>query len=289
MLCTTDEGKLTESVIKFCEPYSERNSLSSVITFGPDIVSKRKDAFKILATNVEKLFLSADLPLSSRNGNRVRWKIKSADTLLKYSLCFADQAQLLYNGATLKNRINQSLAESGDVSYYHGRYFNSRVRYQYALMELPMSESVSDSGFSYFMSRTMDTSRQSLDYIRVKTRIINSVGLLYQTRGKFVQAGELLNWALEKRENILGRSSPEYVNSLHNLAVFKKDLGYYEEADSIFNLLIPLFKELFSTQSIQYVALLNNRAMLLAELGRNKEASQLLDEAIEPWSDRTES
>jgi len=37
--------------------------MSSFITFGPNIVGKKKDAFKIIAKNVEKLFLSPDLPL----------------------------------------------------------------------------------------------------------------------------------------------------------------------------------------------------------------------------------
>ncbi|TMI65805.1 MAG: hypothetical protein E6H07_07820 [Bacteroidetes bacterium] len=54
------EEKLKESEIRICEPYTVRNTMSGLFAVGPDIVGKRKDAFKIVERNVEKLFL---LPL----------------------------------------------------------------------------------------------------------------------------------------------------------------------------------------------------------------------------------
>ena len=104
--------------------------------------------------------------------------------------------------------------------------------------------------------------------------------MLFETRGKFVQAEELLSTAMQTREKWLGKTSREYLNSLFNLAVLKKDMGDYDEADSIFNYLQPVFEKLFTSNSLEHIALLNNKAMLLGELGRTKEAIQLLDTAL---------
>ena len=273
------EEKVKQSEISLCEPYTERNSMSGLFAIGPDIVGKKKDAFKMLGKNADKLFLSPDVPLFSRNSiSGSKHIVKPADTLLKYSLSFADQSQMMYDGGKLKTYINQSFMEAGDVSYYNGKYFNSRMRYLHALGELPGGEPTADSGFSDLIK--VDASKHSTDYIKIFTRAISSAGMLYQTRGKFVKAEALLNRAMEMRRNWLGESSPEYLNSLHNVAVLKKDMGMYDEAESIFNNLIPVFKSLFNENSLQYVAILNNKAMLFAELGRTKEAIQLLDEAL---------
>jgi len=281
-LYNSDE-KLKETEISICESYTERNSMSGFITFGPDIVGKRKDAFKIVGKNVEKLFLSPGLPLFSKNDARQKFKIRRIDTLLKYSLSFADQSQMLYDGSPLKTMFNRSFIEWGDVSYYNGKYFNSRVRYSYAFLEMPGSERNDDAGFSDII--TPDLSDLSIGYVKIYSRALSSVGMLYQTRGKFTEAEALLSRAMDMRATHLGQISPEYVNSLHNLAVLKKDKGDYDQADSIFNYLQPVFEKLFTTHSIQYVALLNNKAMLLAELGRTKEAIQLLDTALKTGAD----
>ena len=273
------EEKLSESVISICEPYSERASLSGFITFGPDIVGKRKDAIKIIEKNVEKLFLTPGLPLFSKNSSRKITKIPAIDTTLKYLLSFADQAQLMYDGGPLKTRFNRSFMEWGDVSYYNGKYFNARMRYAYAFVELPYGETGLDSAFSDLVM--LDTNIRNTNYIKVYTRAITSVGMLYETRGKFTQAELLLNKALQTREKWFGKNSREYLNSLFNLAVLKKDMGLYDEAETMFNYLQPVIKELFSVNSPQYITLLNNKSLLYAELGRTKEAIQMLDEALE--------
>ena len=268
----------TPNKTRICEPFTTRNVISGLFAAGPDIVGKSKHAFVIVGKNAEKLFLSPGIPLFSRKSNSRILKIKPVDTLLKYSLSFADHSQMMYDGSRLKTYINQPLSESGDVSYYNGKYFNSRMRYWYATQELPGAESQADLGFSNFLNAELD--QKSDAYAKVFTRIISTVGMLYQTRGKFAQADQLLTHAMQKRKTWIGTNSPEYLNSLHNIAVLKKDMGLYDEADSLFNYLQPVFKELYTPNSAQYILILNNRAMLLAELGRTQEAIQLLDESL---------
>lgn len=271
------EEKLTESEIRVCEFYTKRGVASGLLAAGPDVVSKRKDAFKIIAKNAEKLILSDGQPIFSRIHNQNRRKIIPSDTLLKYSLSFADQAQMAYDGLRLKTGFSEVWSmEPGDVAYYNGKYFNSYARYRYAMESVPGA-----SGFYDLRSmHGVDTGYLNNEDVKFYTRLASTMGMLYQTRGKFVQASALLTRSMELRRSRFGNTSPEYINSLHNIAVLKKDMGLYDEADSIFNYLVPVFERLFTTKSLQYVIILNNKAMLLAELGRSKEAIQLLDEAL---------
>jgi CHAT domain-containing protein/tetratricopeptide (TPR) repeat protein len=260
------ETKPKELEISIREFYTERDVISGFLAAGPDVVGKRKDVVNIIARNADKLFLSSDLRNLSDQVNRNNWKISRRDTALKYSLSFADQSQMVYEGGLkLKVAINKSFIESGDIAYYNGKYFNSRVRYWMAFQNFPNG---------------LDTGYFNNEAAKMYSRLTTTIGMLWQTRGKFVKAEELQTLSMNLRLGRFGRNSPEYINSVHNLAVLKKDMGMYDEADSIFNYLTPVFERLFGTNSLEYVVLLNNKAMLLAELGRTKEASQLLDEAL---------
>jgi hypothetical protein len=56
---STEEHSLLP--INVCQPYTKRPSFSGLITFGPDVVGKRKDAFKIIAKNADKFLSSVSL------------------------------------------------------------------------------------------------------------------------------------------------------------------------------------------------------------------------------------
>lgn len=294
------------SQIGKCEYYTDRQVVSGLFAMGPNILKKKKDAFKQIPKNagfylteINNVLRIADngfynestaqpkgLEIGALQGSYKRniepKKVEPVDTLLKYSLSFAGQSQIMYDGTSLKTRIfNQPLCQAGDVSYYKGKYDNSHSWYLLAYMGLPGEISFME-GFFNFVNTSPDEHKNKYD--KVYARIISSTGMLYHTRGKFAQADQLLTRATQKCMDYFGRNSKEYLISLHNLAVLRKDMGFYDEADSIFNYLQPVFKDLYSANSFQYIAILNNRAMLLAELGRTKEAIQLLDEALETGS-----
>jgi len=217
------EKKVKESEIGLREFYTERGSLSGFLTFGPDIVGKRKDAFRVLTKNVDGLFEIPGLPLFGHNDTRLGYKIKAADTLLKYSISFTHLSQMLYDGSKIKNYINQSFNESGDVSFYRGRYFNARMRYLFATGNVPAAKPAEDPAFSQLINTApisgedsaslllikMDSSKLKLytDYTKVFTRTISSIAMLLQTRGNFAAADELLKQALEMRLKWLGNNS----------------------------------------------------------------------------------
>ena len=313
---------------RICESFGTRNVMSGLFAAGPDIVANRKQAYVMIGKNAKKLMLSPDNRLFSRSSNIQQqdlpvhsqssgsnqtpsWilkqhKIKPSDTLLKYSLSFAGQSQMMYDGSKQKTYMNQPMAESGDVAYYNGKYFNSRMRYWHAFEELPEVSYYNEKyfntrmrylfsvdelpdpkfhpalGFSSFIK--IEADNLTPEYVKVYTRILSTAGMLFQTCGKFTQADEFLTQAMQIRKTVFGKNNPAYLNSLHNIAVLRKDMGWYDEADSLFNYLQPIFKELYTINSSEYVLILNNKAMLLAELGRTKEAMRLLNEALETGS-----
>ncbi len=207
-------------------------------------------------------------------------------SLMKYSISFADQAQVSYDGSDLSKSgfikfMPPSIAEAGDVDYYVGHYGSAAVAYYNVVASLPIIDSNKGAFSLYKVAMNLvDYKNLTEDEVRLYTGAINVAGMLYHTRGKFVYADSMLNRALKVRGDRLGKISREYVNSLCNVAVLNKDIGNYESAEKMFDYLERTIPKLYGKNSIQYVTVINNKAMLLAELGRTKAAIALLDEAL---------
>lgn len=201
-------------------------------------------------------------------------------TEMKYTISFADQSQMAYDGIDLKKTGNVSFMEIGDLAYYNGKYFNAAARYLYGVNLLPQKQDKQIIGLYKQLMFGIDTTKLDSKLKKIYTSAANTAGMMLQTRGKYSAAENLIRLAMDVRARSFGKTSREYLNSLHNLAVLKKDLGQYEEAEKMFSYLVPTFKKLFTVNSLQYVIVINNNAMLLAELGRTKEAIALLDEAL---------
>lgn len=210
---------------------------------------------------------------------------KGEATQQKYAISFADQTQVVYDGMDIK-KIHQDFFLSGDRAYYTGHYSNAGGRYMYALKGFLPSESEMKFTDSFKMtpygiSKTVKYDKLYNEQIKQFTALVNASALLYLTRGKFVKSEELMMLGLKIRGDRLGRTSPEFINSLHNLAVLKKNLGDYAESERIFSYVVPTLEKLYSKNSQRYVVALNNQAMLFAELGRTKKAIIGLDAAMQ--------
>jgi len=225
------------------------------------------------------------------NGNMASTKY----TTLKYSLCFGNQSQIVYDGQDLKQVFGQvKLLDVSDLAYYTGHYINAAGRYYGCVGVFPQKEigslsqikSINDVfGANQFTIlgaiMSADIDRMSDGQIKLFTSLSNTAGMLFQTRGNFIQAQKLLQYTLDIRAKRFGKTSREYINSLHNMAVLKKDLGQYEDAEKMFNYLVPTLRKIYTPNSLPYVTVLNNKAMLMAELGRTSEAVKLLEEALQ--------
>ncbi len=209
---------------------------------------------------------------------------------MKYALSFADQVQLAYDGMDLNQSrfMPSSIAEIADLDFYRGKYGNAAGEYYSVIGSLPQRTDLTDKqmlqgSFSLYKSAMVVVNYNGLneDGAKLYSSVANAAGLLYQVRGKFTYAEAMLERAMQVRAQRFGKTSREYINSLCNWAVMKKDLGEYDEAEKILNYLTKTIPKLFTARSTQNVVVLNNKAMLLAELGRTKEAIQLLDEVLE--------
>lgn len=205
---------------------------------------------------------------------------------LKYSIAFADQSQVAYDGSDLSKSgfikfMPPSIAEAADIDYYVGHYGASAGGYYSVVSSLPRIESNKGAFSLYKLSMNLiDYKNLSDDEAKLYTAVVNAAGMLYHTRGKFVYADSMLTRSMKVRAVRFGRTSREYINSLSNAAVLKRDIGDYDEAEKMLNYLSKTVPKLYGANSVQNVIIINNRAMLFAELGRTKEALQLLDEAL---------
>lgn len=226
------------------------------------------------------------LPINGQTINKENAMAGPEFSLLKYSISFADQSQMSYDGSDLSKSgfvkfMPSSIAEAADIDYYVGHYGSSAGAYYSVVSSLPRLDKT--SGIFSLYKTTMnlvDYKNLNEDQTKLYTALANVSGMLYQTRGKYVYAEAMMNRGMEVRAKRFGKTSREFINSLCNLAVLQKDLGNYEESEKMFDYLTKTIPKIYSVNSFQYVVVINNKAMLLAELGRTKEAIDLLDEAL---------
>jgi tetratricopeptide (TPR) repeat protein len=66
--------------------------------------------------------------------------------------------------------------------------------------------------------------------------VINNLGFLYESQGRYREAEEYYKRALTLRKKILGEDHPDTLTSINNLAFLYQSQGRHREAD-------PLYKE----------------------------------------------
>ncbi len=110
-------------------------------------------------------------------------------------------------------------------------------------------------------------------------RLESDYGLLYQTQGRYTEAAEHTDKALELRQKY-APNSPEYAVSLNNKGVLLKELSEYLEAEKYLKESKKINAEQVGKESLAYAINLNNIAMLYHELGRYSEAEDLMDECL---------
>ncbi len=246
--------------------------------------------FKAVAIVRRLLVLSFVLGAISSDGQIVQnTTYSNTYTPFKYSLIVGDLPQMAHDGSSLIKKLSLPLADYADLQYYRGHYSNAAGGYFNAITSFaamskgpdPVKDPGGTSGFSTRgLIASMQTSKLDDASFRAFGGAAISVGMLFHTRGKFSKAEEVYRHVLEYQARRLGKTSREYVSTLHNMAVLLKDLGQYEESEKMFNYLVPAFRKLYGANSIPSAVVLNNKAMLLAELGRTREAMVMLDEVL---------
>jgi CHAT domain-containing protein len=106
-------------------------------------------------------------------------------------------------------------------------------------------------------------------------------GLLFSTMGRFTQAVDYTNKALELRKIKFGETNIGVASSLNNLAVLQFDMAQYNESEKTFGAALANIDKNAGKLVMQYAIVQNNRAMLYQTIGRYQQAEDILKQAIE--------
>lgn len=150
--------------------------------------------------------------------------------------------------------------ETGEIAYASKKFAFAEKRFASAMTLYEQAGMLDDIGY---------------------LKAIADQGLLFTTMGRFTQAVEFTNKALELRKAKFGETNIGIASSLNNSAVLQYDLGHYNEAENTFVAALAIIEKNSGKDVMQWAIVQNNRAMLLQSIGRYDEADKVLKEAIE--------
>lgn len=150
--------------------------------------------------------------------------------------------------------------ETGELAYATRKYAFAEKRFNSAIVIYERAGLTDDIGY---------------------LKALADQGLLYSTMGRFTQAVDYTNKALELRKIKFGESNIGVASSLNNLAVLQFDLAQYNESEKTFEAALANIEKNAGKDVMQYAIVQNNRAMLYQTIGRYQQADELLKQAIE--------
>ncbi len=184
---------------------------------------------------------------------------ESEEKLRKY------QKGILYtlSPESLENRSPEEKAEDyndvGEVLYASGKFNSAEVS---------------------FLTARLIHEYNGLTESKTGALVIQNLGLLYHTTGRFGKAEIYTKQALEIQRDLLS-DMDGYGASVNNLGVLYKDMGNFNEAETLLDLAIRLTKETKGSQSSSLAIVLNNKAILFQVLGKYEDAEKTLLQALD--------
>lgn len=109
------------------------------------------------------------------------------------------------------------------------------------------------------------------------TRCLNNLGIYYHSVGLLNIADVLFTKTLGYQGQALGKTSRNYVCTLHNLGNLRKDQGRYNDAEQIFDYVLSYYEKIEGMNSCEYATCLSNKAMLDVIVGRRTAAMSAYD------------
>lgn len=107
----------------------------------------------------------------------------------------------------------------------------------------------------------------------------NNTGLILKRLGRYAEAAQHYQRALELRERIVGPEHPIVASTLTNIGALKKQLGEYGEAERLYKRAVAIMESKHGPDHPEVCASLGNLAVLYAEQGRLQEALKLQQRA----------
>lgn len=108
----------------------------------------------------------------------------------------------------------------------------------------------------------------------------NNKAVLLKDEGKYNEAEELINKAIEDNGTALGKTSVPYAIALNNKAMLLQLLGRNADAEKLMNEVLTITKEKLKESSSNYIRLTINLALLYQDMGKLPQAEAIYLNAL---------
>lgn len=115
---------------------------------------------------------------------------------------------------------------------------------------------------------------------KIQTRLMDTIGMVYNNLGLYDQATSLLERALEIRRSFLGNEHLEVSDSLHSLGVLIYSKGDFPTAERLFREALSVRRKLLGDEHLDIASLLNDLAMTAMAQGKFEESEPMYRESL---------
>ena len=116
---------------------------------------------------------------------------------------------------------------------------------------------------------------------RLAARMMDTMGLVYQSLGLYSRAQPLLTRAVETRRSVLGEDDPDTLSSMTHLAALEEAQGLFSDAEKLERTVLERERRVLGPDNPATLGAMRILAVLCARQGRFPEAESLIREALE--------
>jgi tetratricopeptide (TPR) repeat protein len=121
----------------------------------------------------------------------------------------------------------------------------------------------------------------SSDFEESQRVLLFNVAECFRISGKYKEAEQMYQQALELIGKVLGPEHPSTLNSMNNLALVLDSQGKHEEAEQMHRQTLELEEKVLGQEHPSTLSSMNNLALVLDSQGKNKEAERIHRQTLE--------
>ncbi|KAK3341084.1 hypothetical protein B0T25DRAFT_329824 [Lasiosphaeria hispida] len=123
--------------------------------------------------------------------------------------------------------------------------------------------------------------RKRTDDEEVPPDLLSKVGTSFYNLGKYQEAEQMHQQALQLSEKVSGQEHPDTLTSMNNLALVLRGQGKYQEAEQMHRRALQLREKVLGQEHPDTLTSMNNLALVLQSQGKYQEAEQMHRQALQ--------